>query len=148
MAHPVDLLVDRGVLLDVGVGARHIGLRLVVVVVGDEVLDRVLGEERLHLAVELGGQGLVGGEDQGRALHRLDHLGGGEGLARAGDPKQHLVALAVFQAFDQGGDRLGLIAGRLVLGDDLQPAAARDRRPLLGDEDDRIGDGNHGLVIG
>ena len=55
-------------LLDVGVGARHVGLGLVVVVVGDEVLDRVVGEEALELAVELGGQRLVGREDQRRAL--------------------------------------------------------------------------------
>ena len=30
MAHAVDLLVDRGILFDIGVGARHIGLGLVV----------------------------------------------------------------------------------------------------------------------
>jgi hypothetical protein len=44
-AHAVDLVVDRGVLLDVGVAAGDVGLGLVVVVVADEVLDRVLGEE-------------------------------------------------------------------------------------------------------
>ena len=41
VAQPVDLLVDRRVLLDVEVLARDVGLGLVVVVVGDEVLDRV-----------------------------------------------------------------------------------------------------------
>jgi hypothetical protein len=67
VAHAVDLLVDGGFLLDIGVAAGHIGLRRVVVVVGDEIFDRVVGEEVLHLAVELGGEGLVGGEDEGRA---------------------------------------------------------------------------------
>jgi hypothetical protein len=43
--HAVDLVVDGGLLLDVRVGGRHVGLGLVVVVVGDEVLDRV-GRER------------------------------------------------------------------------------------------------------
>ena len=42
VAQPVDLLVDAGVLLDVGVGAGDVGLGLVVVVVGDEVLDGVV----------------------------------------------------------------------------------------------------------
>ena len=37
---PVDLVVDRRVLLDVGVGRRDVRLGLVVVVVRDEVLDR------------------------------------------------------------------------------------------------------------
>ena len=42
--HLLDVLVDRGVLLDVGVGGRHVGFRLVVVVVRDEVLDGVARE--------------------------------------------------------------------------------------------------------
>ncbi len=68
MAHAVDLFVDGGILLDIGVGARDIGFRLVVVVIGDEILDRVLREEVLHLRVELGRQRLVRREDEGRAL--------------------------------------------------------------------------------
>ena len=59
VAQLVDLVVDVGVFLDVGVGARDIRLRLVVVVVRDEVLDRVVREELLELGVELRGQGLV-----------------------------------------------------------------------------------------
>ena len=90
MPHAVDLLVDRGFLLDVGIRARHIGFGLVVVVIGDEILDRVLREETFHLAVKLRRQRLVGGEDQRRALGRRDHMRHGEGLARAGDAQQHL----------------------------------------------------------
>ena len=67
-AHLLDVLVDRGVLLDEGVGRRHIRFGLVVVVVGDEVLDRVLREERLELAIQLCGERLVVREDQRRAL--------------------------------------------------------------------------------
>ena len=110
VAHAVDLLVDRGFLLDIGVGARHVGFGLVVVVVGDEILDRVVGKEALELAVELRRQRLVGREDQRRPLRRLDHLGHGEGLARAGDAEQHLVALVRADALDEFADRLGLVA--------------------------------------
>ena len=124
VAHAVDLLVDGGFLLDIGVGARDIGLGLVVIVVGDEVFDGVVGEERLHLAIELGGQRLVGREDQGRALGAGDDLRGGEGLARAGDAEQHLVGLAVVDAFDEVGDGGGLVAGGLVGGDELERDAA------------------------
>ena len=56
---PLDLVVDRGVLLDVGVRLRDVGLGLVVVVVGDEVLDRVVGQQLAELVGQLGGQGLV-----------------------------------------------------------------------------------------
>ena len=48
MAEALDLVVDRRVLLDVGVGLRDIGLWLVVVVIGDEVLDGVAREELLN----------------------------------------------------------------------------------------------------
>ena len=60
VAQLVDLLVDVRVLGDVGVGARDVGLGLVVVVVRDEVLDGVLREELAELGVELRGERLVG----------------------------------------------------------------------------------------
>ena len=116
MAHAVDLLVHRRVLLDIGVGARDIGLGLVVVVIGDEILDRVVREEALELAIELGGQRLVGREHQRRALRRLDHLRHGEGLARAGDAEQHLVALMRVHLRHQLGDGRRLVALGLELG--------------------------------
>ena len=47
------------VLLDVEVGLRDVRLGLVVVVVGDEVLDRVVREELPELVAELRGERLV-----------------------------------------------------------------------------------------
>ncbi len=134
MAHAVDLLVDRGFLLDVGVGARDVRLRLVVVVVGDEILDRIVREERLELAVELRRQRLVRRQHQRRALRRLDHLRRRVGLARAGDAEQHLVALVRVDAGDQFGDGGRLVALRLEVGNDAERHAAlgllRPRRPV------------------
>jgi hypothetical protein len=153
VAHALDLLVNRAVLLDVEVGPGHVGLGLVVVVVADEILDRVLGEEGLELAVKLGGQGLVGGEDQGRALHRLDDLGHGVGFAGAGDAQQDLVVLLLADAFDQLGYGRGLVAGGLIGCVDLEALAAfrlgrtrravRDPAGLVGQagvEDEGAGD--------
>ena len=122
--HAVDLLVDRGFLLDIGVRARDVGLRLVIVVVRDEVLDGVVGEEALELAVELRGERLVGREDQRRAVGARDHLRHGEGLARAGDAEQHLVALVGLHAGDELGNGGGLVALGLVLAHELEADAA------------------------
>ena len=69
MAQPVDLLVDRRVLLDVEVLARDVRLGLVVVVVGDEVLDRVAREVRPELVAQLGGERLVVRDHERRLLH-------------------------------------------------------------------------------
>ena len=115
-AHLLDVIVDRGILFDEGVGSRHIGLRLVVVVIGNEVLHRVAREEFLHLPVELCRQGLVVGHDDGRALGALDHVGHGKGLAGTGHAEQGLVRQAILDALDQLLDGLRLVAGRLVIG--------------------------------
>ena len=47
----VQLVVDLQILLDIGVGGGDVGLGLVVVVVADEILHRVVGEELSELAV-------------------------------------------------------------------------------------------------
>ena len=54
VAHPVDLLIYRGVFFDIGVGARHIGFGLVIVIIADEIFHRIVGEKALKLAIELG----------------------------------------------------------------------------------------------
>ncbi len=124
MPHAVDLLVDRGFLLDIGVGARNVGLRLVVIVIADEIFDRVVGKEAPELAVELRRQRLVGRKDQRRALRLLDHLRHGEGLAGAGDAEQHLHAVVALHALDQLFDRERLVALGLEVGLDDEPLAA------------------------
>ena len=101
VAEPVDLVVDRRVLLDVGVGGREVRLGLVVVVVRHEVLDPVVREQLLQLGRQLGRQGLVGLDDEGGALDRLDRPGDGGGLAAAGDAEQGLVAVAALDALGQ-----------------------------------------------
>jgi hypothetical protein len=77
---PVDLVVAGRVLLDVRIGPGEVGLRLEVVVVADEVLDRVVREELLELLVELRGQRLVVRHDEGRLLDGLDQFGRGVGV--------------------------------------------------------------------
>ena len=132
MAHPVYLLVQRRFLLDIGVGARDIGLGLVVVVIRDEILDRVLREETLHLAIELRGKGFVRGEDDCRALDALDDMRHRKGLPRAGDAEQHLVAFAAGDALAQFLDRLWLVARRAEFGLQLKRPADIALRPLGG----------------
>ena len=68
VAELVDLVVPARVLLDVGVRPGQVRLGLVVVEVAHEVLDRVVREELAELGVELGGERLVVGQDEGRLL--------------------------------------------------------------------------------
>ena len=70
-------------------------------------------EEFLEFGIQLAGQRLVVGEDQGRTVHPGDDIGHGEGLAGAGGAFQNLFFLARLQAADQFVDRFRLIPGRM-----------------------------------
>jgi hypothetical protein len=122
------VLVDRRVLLDEEVALRDVRLGLVVVVVADEVLDRVLRKELAELAVELRRERLVGREDDRRPADLGDHVGHREGLARAGDAEQRLEREPVVDPLDEPGDRLGLIARRRIRAKELEG------RPRVRDE--------------
>ena len=98
VAEPVDLVVAARVLLDVGVAAGQVRLGLVVVEVADEVLDLVLREELAELGVELRGERLVVGEDEGRLVVLLDDLRQGVCLSRARDAEQDLVGQPLGEA--------------------------------------------------
>ena len=118
--HAVDLLVDDRFLLDVRVRGRHVGLGLVVVVVGDEVLDGVVREEAPELLVQLGGQGLVVDHDERRAVHPGDRLRHGEGLARPGDAEQGLERVAALESAHQFVDGPWLVAPEFEGRDQLE----------------------------
>ena len=119
-AQPVYLLVGRGILFNVGVGVGNICLRLVVVVVADEILHGVVGKELAEFLTQLGGQRLVVRQHQRRAVHPFDDLRHREGLAAAGNALEHLRPQAVFQSPRQLVDGLRLVARRLVGGDNFE----------------------------
>ena len=127
VAQAVDLIVDRGVLLDVEVLRWDIGLGLVVVVVGNEVLDRVVGEELAELVAELRRQRLVVGDHQRGPLHLGDSRRHREGLAGPGGAEQRLESVPRPQPLGQSGDRLRLIGRRRVGGVQLEFGHRDDR---------------------
>ena len=114
VAQTIDVVVPRAVLLDVEIGLRHVRLGLVVVVVGDEVLDRVAGEELAELVAELRGERLVVRDHERGPLDLLDDPRHRRGLAGAGRPEQRLVLLARAEPVGERRDRLRLVAGRDV----------------------------------
>ncbi len=113
---PRDVVVLGRVLLDVEVGLRDVCLGLVVVVVGDEVLDGVVWEELAELVAELGGQRLVVRDDQRGLLNLLDDPGHRGRLAGAGRAEERLVALAREEPCGELLDRTRLVAGGRVVG--------------------------------
>ena len=105
----LDFVVDLQVLLDVRVGRRDERFRLVVVVVAHEILHQIVREEGLEFAVELCRQGLVVTQDERGPLRLRNHVGHGEGLARARHPEKHLVRRAVMHPFHKLANGFGLV---------------------------------------
>jgi hypothetical protein len=122
-----DVVVLGRVLLDVQVGLGHVRLGLVVVVVGDEILDRVVREELAELVAELRGERLVVRDDQRRLLDLLDDPGHRRRLPGPGRAEQRLVALTGAEAVRELPDRARLVAGRPVVGGCFERGHFRDR---------------------
>ena len=111
MAQTVDLVVDGRVLFNVSVGRSDVSLRLVIVIIADEVFHAAVRKERLQLTAQLGGQRLVVRDDERRHLHFLNDRRHGERLAAARNAQQDLVLQPGFDAFRQRLDSLGLVSG-------------------------------------
>ena len=109
MAHFVDQVVDGSIFLDVSVRGGEICLRLVIIVITDKILHGIIGEEGSELLEELGRQGFVGSNDQGRLLDPLDDLGHGESLPRPRDPEEDLMGNPLLHSLGELLDGLGLI---------------------------------------
>ena len=131
---PLDLVVHRGVLLDVRIGLRNVGLGLVVVVIAHEVLDGVVGEDLAELVGELRAEGLVGRNHQGRALDPFDQMGHREGLPRPGGPQERHLLLPRLDALDQLFDGVRLVTRRAELGGDLEGGHTHASLGLPGDK--------------
>ena len=120
MTQTLHVLVDRRVLLDVGIRLCDIRLRLVVVVVRHEVLHRVVRQQLAQLIGQLRGQRLVRRHHQGGALLLLDQPRRRRRLARTRGTQQHHITLTIGQPLIQLRDRRRLVTCRLEFGDDLE----------------------------
>ena len=70
----------------------------------------------LEFTIELCRQGLVGCEDQRRAIGGGNNVCHGEGFARAGDAEQHLMPVTAPQPGDKFVDGLRLVTAGGIVG--------------------------------
>ena len=120
MSQTLDLIVDRAILRDVGIGVRDIRFGLIVIEVRDEILDRVIREELTKLGAELRGERLIVTENQRRLLYRLDDLGHRERLPAPGDAQERLRMQPLGHTSGKCLCRLRLVAGKRIGRDELK----------------------------
>ena len=122
MAHTVNGLVYARFLLDIGVAARDIRFGLVIVIVTDEIFDRVVGEEAFKFTIKLCSQNLVRRKDKRWPLQRFNDFGDGKGFAGTRDAQKDLILFARqrsrYQFFDCGW----LVACWFIIGNDFERA--------------------------
>ena len=115
MPQALDILVYHRLFLDVRIGDRHVGFRLVEIVVRNEIVYRRVGEEIAIFGSELGGERLVVRDDERRALYLLYDIGDGEGLAGARDAEKGLVTFPRLEPLHKRLYRRRLVACGLVI---------------------------------
>ena len=120
VAQPLHVVVDGRIFLDVRVRLRDVRLGLVVVVVGHEVLHRVVRQQLPQLVCELGRQCLIRRHHERGALLLLNQPSRGRGLAGACRTHEHDVAFTAVEPLVELSDRMRLVARRLVLGDNFE----------------------------
>lgn len=111
MAEAIDLFVDRRIFVDICIGLFDVRFGLIIVVIRNEILDSVIGEQRAELLVELRGERFVVGDDEGGELDVFDDPGDRIGLTRTGNAEEGLLFHAIGIPSCELLDRRGLITG-------------------------------------
>ena len=131
--HLFDVLIDRRILLDEQIARRNVGFGLVVIVVGNEVLNRSVRKKLAKLGIELRRQRFVRCQHQRRTSGTSDDVGHGVGFSRPGNAQQGLERQAVLKPLNQSIDRFRLISGGLKRLVQTERAAGKaDKRRTFG----------------
>ena len=111
VAKLINLVINGGIFLNIGVRGGHIGLRLVIIIIADKIFYGIFRKKFLHLPIKLCRQRFVVGNDQSRLVQCLNDIGHGKGLTGTGNSKQRLKLIALPEALHKFGNGLGLVTG-------------------------------------
>ena len=110
MPETFNFVIDGRILFDIGIGCRNVGLRLIVIIIGNKVFNGAVRKEFPELRTQLCSQGFIVRNDQRGALNLFDDGGHGVGFAGPGNAQQHLAGHSLLNAFGQGLNGLRLVA--------------------------------------
>ena len=112
--HLLNMLVDSRILFDKEVTRRNIGLRLVVVVVADKVLDGIIREKITHFRIKLSRKRFIRRHNQRGNADSGNDIGHGKGLTGSRNPEKRLSRQALSNPLSEFLNRLSLVACRRI----------------------------------
>ena len=108
------LVIYHSVLFDIHILAGDISLRLIVIVIGNEILYRVIGKELSELTAKLSRKSFVVCQNKRGTIQPRNNVCHSKGLARTCNAKKGLHSLALLDTLNQRFYSLGLISrGRI-----------------------------------
>ena len=96
MAELIYLVINGAVLFDINVLARHIGFRLIIVIVGHEIFHGIVRKKLLELRAKLSGKYLIMGKHQRRTVYPSNNVCHSKGLAGTCNAHKGLFSHAAF----------------------------------------------------
>ena len=84
MTQFINLIVDGAVLFNIGIGIRDVSFRLIVVIIGDKILDCVFRKEFFKFRAELCRQCLIMGKYQCGTIELSNHICHGKSFTGTG----------------------------------------------------------------
>ncbi len=116
IAEFIYLVVHGEVFFDIGIRRGDITFRLIVIVIGNEVLHAVFGKKLTKFVAKLRRKRFVVRDHERGTPRVFDYVRHGKRFSASGNADEHLRADPVQNAFGQFFDRLGLIARGLECG--------------------------------
>ena len=99
-AQLINFIIDRRIFRNISVRLWHIRFRLIIIIVGNKILDGILREKFFHFSVQLPRQCLVVGNNQRWLIQCLNDICHRKGLSRTGHTQQRFKLVAFFESFD------------------------------------------------
>ena len=124
MSEPINLIINLRIFLNVRIATGDVGLRLIIIKIADKIMHLVVRKKLLKLRKQLRRQGLVMRQHQRRHIGSSNDIRHSKCLTRTRHAQQRLLAFASLQTIHQLSNRRWLVAGRLIVGDEIELAHA------------------------
>lgn len=128
MPKSIDFLVDRCFFFDIRSRFDDESFWLIVVIVGDKIVNRIFWKKFLEFLCELGGKCFIMSKDQCWSLAPRDDIGHGKCFPRSRHSEEGLVLISLIDRSHEFPDGNWLISGRRILRMELKKIVCHEKK--------------------